>query len=298
MVNISNILRFLDSINVEYNYIGQKHLSIRDYSPLNNIKDSSLTWSRRTENIDLRDLISHDKVIIVLSEKINDGNINQIIVKNPHRVFFQILSNFFSDEPDHHIHESAVIDSKNIGENLSVGANSYIGRDTIIGDNVTISSNVSIEGKVNIGDNTVIEAGVVIGVDGFGHYKDENNISVRVPHLGSVSVGTNVIIGANTTICRGCLGDTIIGDYVRIDNLCHIAHNVQIKSRSMITACTEISGSTIVEEDVWIGPASALNNGIVIGKNSFVGIGTVATKDVPESKVVVGVPARVIKDNV
>lgn len=297
MLSIKQILEYLVEKEVSHQFIGNNQALIKEFSSLYMIKEDSITWARKVENIDINQIQKYKNVLVVLPENTELFNLNKLIVKDPHKVFFQILNEFFELKVIHSIHNRAVIDSLRLGANLNVGANSYISKDAIIGNNVFISNNVSIEGKVIIGDNTVIEAGVVVGVCGYGHFKDDNNNSLRVPHLGGVIIGSNVAIGANTTIARGCLGDTIIEDYVKIDNLCHIAHNVHIKTRSMITACTEISGSTTIEEDVWIGPASAFNNGIVVGKNSFVGIGTIATKDVPEGKVVVGVPARVIRDN-
>jgi len=83
---------------------------------------------------------------------------------------------------------------------------------------------------------------------------------------------------------------------VKIDNLCHIAHNVLIKSRSILTACVEISGSSIIEEDVWIGPNSSVINGITIGKGSLIGIGSVVIKSVPPNSTVFGNPAKIISE--
>lgn len=298
-MKLNNILDFLTAKNIPYEFYGDSNQEIHDFCSLYDLKNNSLTWARDASNVDILVANTFERVLIVIGSRLEELNFSQIVVSNPHRVFFQVLAHFFDNDSElPAIDPTAVVKSINIGKNVSIGPNSYIGKNVVIGDNVRIASCVSVEGKVKIGNNSIIEAGVVIGVCGYGHYKDENNVSVRVPHLGGVQIGSFVAIGANSTIARGCLGDTIIEDYVKIDNLCHIAHNVKIKSRTMITACSEVSGSVTIEEDVWIGPASAITNGVIVGKNSFFGIGTIATKSVPEGKVVVGVPAKVLRDNV
>lgn len=296
-MKIKNILDFLVINNFEFTFYGDDTKEIQTFAPIDKLKDNSISWARKITNIDFDSLKLFSNLLIIVGENHIDMINNYIVVENPHRVFFIILEEFFNKKVNNIIHNQAVVETNKIGVNTSIGANTFIGRDVIIGDNVVISNNVSIEGQVVIGNNVIVESGVAIGVSGYGHYIREDKVYVRVPHLGGVIIGNHAAIGANTTIARGCLGDTIIEDHVKIDNLCHIAHNVLIKARSMITACTEISGSTIIEEDVWIGPASALINGIVIGENSFLGIGTVVTKDIPKGKVAVGVPARIIRDN-
>ena len=106
-------------------------------------------------------------------------------------------------------------------------------------------------------------------------------------------IGDNVEIGANTCIDRGTLGDTVIEDGAKIDNLCHIAHNVHLKKNSVIIALSMIAGSCVVEEGAWVAPCSAVREGRTVGKNSLVGLGSVVVKDVPEDTVVMGVPAKV-----
>jgi UDP-3-O-[3-hydroxymyristoyl] glucosamine N-acyltransferase len=295
---ISDILNFLNRNKIDFQFKGDSKIDIFTFSPLKSLKNNSITWARNSSNLANISLDNLNNVVIFLSEfVILSNSFSQILVSNPHKVYFLVIKEFFETKDEHLINKTAILKTSKIGSNLNIGEYSFVGKDVIIGNNVFISNNVSIQGNVLIGDDCVIESGVKIGVDGFGHYRDDTNVYIRVPHLGGVFIGSNVIIGANCTIVRGCLGDTIIDDYVRIDNLVHIAHNVHIKTRSMITAGTVVSGSTIIEEDVWVGPRSVINNGLNIGKNSIIGIGSVVTRNILPGKLVLGYPAIEIKDN-
>ena len=114
-------------------------------------------------------------------------------------------------------------------------------------------------------------------------------------HLGGVDIGENVEIGAVNSVVRGALGNTVIQDYVKTDNLVHIAHNCFIGKGSLLTACAEISGSVTLGKNVWLGPNCSLNNKISIGDKSFIGLGAVVTKNIPPNEVWAGNPARFIK---
>lgn len=299
-IRVCEVIEYLKTENIPYRYFGKDNLTIYHYCPLNRLKADAITWVRNVKDANISDLASYKNLLLLAEYDAGrlDAQISVLYVNNVHRTFFKILEHFFSDENQEHvepkIEKTAIVETTNIGENFYAGHHTYIGENVTIGDNVTIFHNVTIQGTVTIGDGTVIESGVVVGACGYGHYLDVDHTNVCVPHLGGVTIGKYVRLGANTCISRGCLSDTIIEDYVKIDNLCHIAHNDVIRRGAMITAGTAISGSTTVEENVWLAPGTLLNNSITVGKNSFLGIGTVATKDVPENMVAVGVPARML----
>ena len=139
--------------------------------------------------------------------------------------------------------------------------------------------------RPKVGTNTVI------GGEGFGFAKDGDEW-IRMPHIKKVIIGNNVEIGSNCTIDRGCLTDTVIGDGVKIDNLCHIAHGVKIGDNTIITAGAIVGGSVIIGKNVWIGINSTIRNGITIGDNAVIGMGSNVVKDVPEGVTVFGNPAK------
>ena len=165
-----------------------------------------------------------------------------------------------------------------------------------IGDNVFIENNVIIDNKVCIGENTIIHSGVVIGKEGFGYFKNDDGISIKVPHFGGVEIGHDVEIGANTCIDRGTLDDTIIGDYVKIDNLCHIAHNVIIGKRTKITAMSLLAGSSELGDECYLAPGVIVKNQVKIGARCIIGMGAMVLKDVEDQKVIVGSPGKVLRE--
>jgi len=144
---------------------------------------------------------------------------------------------------------------------------------------------------VRVGSCFKVGTNTVIGGEGFGFAKDGDKW-IRMPHIGRVIIGDNVEIGSNCTIDRGCLDNTIIGNGVKIDNMCHIAHSCKIGDNTIITAGVIFSGSVTVGKNVWIAPNSTIKNGITIGDNAFIGIGSNVIKDVPEGATVYGNPAR------
>lgn len=221
--------------------------------------------------------------------------VQAILVDRPKMCFFEIVKYFFLQEPQYHISPTAVIKTVNLGKNVSVGSYCSIGEDVIIGDRVIIEDHVQIENHVQIGDDCVISSGVVIGSNGFGYYRDINGNNSVVPHTGGVRIGDHVDIGSNTCIDRGTIEDTVIGDYTKIDNLCHIGHNVKIGKNVFIIALSMIGGSAVLEDEVYVAPGAKIMNQIHIEKNAFVGMGAVVTKNVCENDVVAGVPAQVIR---
>lgn len=145
---------------------------------------------------------------------------------------------------------------------------------------------------VSIGQRVKIGPGARIGFDGFGYEKNEDGAWEQFPHRGKVIIGDDVDIDANTCIDRGTLGDTIIGEGTKIDNLVHIAHNVRIGKNCMIIALTCIGGGVIIEDGAYVGIGASVRNQITIGEKAFIGMGATVVKDVESGITVIGNPAR------
>lgn len=303
IINVKEILKYLEDSNLKFTYIGNSNINISRYSSINNIKENSVSWIKNKNYYNEIAISQLKNILLVINSDIDiksDFLIDKgfIICDNPKEIFFSILNNFFPPEQYRsYISSSSVILSENIGTNVYIGHNCFIGKDVSIGNDVVIKNNVSIEGKVIIGNNTIIHSGVVIGSDGYGYYQNEEGKNIKVPHYGGVVIGQNVEIGANTCIDRGTLDNTVIGDNVKISNLCHIAHNVEICDNCLITAGSVITGSTIIKENTYIAPGAIIRNQLIVGENSLVGMGAVVIKDIEDNKVVAGVPAKVIREN-
>ena len=203
--------------------------------------------------------------VILTTADTDDSPIDCIVVDNPHLAFARIASllHVSSDtSPGIHktacIEDSALIDPSvsigahcvigsavQIAANVQIGSGCVLGDGCVIGQNSHLYANVTIYNDVTIGQNAIIHSGAVVGSDGFGMAND-NGSWVKVPQLGTVIIGNDVEIGANTTIDRGALDDTVIGNGVKLDNQIQIAHNVQIGDHTAIAGCVGIAGSTSI----------------------------------------------------
>jgi UDP-3-O-[3-hydroxymyristoyl] glucosamine N-acyltransferase len=159
----------------------------------------------------------------------------------------------------------------NIGDGSQIGAGAKIGDNVIIGKNCVIHPNVCIEDRCTLGDNVILHAGVVIGADGFGYVRDENNHYIKFPQIGTVVIEDNVEIGANTCIDRGALGETRVGEGTKIDNLVQVGHNVSIGKRCVIAAQTGISGSVVIEDNCVIGGQVGFGDHVRVQAGTVIG---------------------------
>jgi UDP-3-O-[3-hydroxymyristoyl] glucosamine N-acyltransferase len=220
-----------------------------------------------------------------------------IVSSKPRLAFLRVLSSFFVEVSQRAISGQAVVGNNvAFGENIAIGPGVVIGDSVVIGANTTIQPNVTIGAGVRIGESCVIQSGTVIGADGFGFETDETGVPHQVPHVGSVVIGDNVTIGSLNTIVRGTLDDTIVSDHVKTDDHVHVGHNVRIGPRTLVTACSEISGSVRIGADVWLGPNCSVMNGASIGDRAMIGLAAVVVGDVPPGVVVAGSPAKVLRD--
>lgn len=156
-----------------------------------------------------------------------------------------------------------------IANNVVIHSGAYIGPGCIIEDNVEIGENTSLLANVTLrngvvlGKNVTLHPGVVIGADGFGMAQEKGQW-LNIPQIGSVRIGDNVDVGANSTIDRGAIEDTVIADGVKIDNQVQIGHNVFVGEHTAIAGCSAIAGSTVVGKRCMIGGAVAISGHIEI----------------------------------
>lgn len=181
-----------------------------------------------------------------------------------------------------------------IGKRCLIGANSVIAAGSVLGDEVRVGANVSVSHAL-IGSRVRLYPGARIGQDGFGFALDPKAF-VKVPQLGRVIIGDDVEIGANTTIDRGAVRDTIIGSGTMIDNLVQIGHNVQIGRGCVLVAQVGISGSTRLGDHVMLAGQVGLAGHLVIGSGARIGAQAGVMRDVAPGETVMGSPASPAKE--
>ena len=283
--------------------IGNKHLDVQGLA--------SFEAAKENEAVVLMDkkyqtkLLKSRSKILITKEALDDFE-NQVIVANPREAFYHLMTLFYGDyygfnfdnlenEPkrpvSEKIHSSCVIGhASKIGKNVRIAAHVVIGSNCIIGDNVTIFPNVTLYDHTVIGDNVIIHSGSVIGADGFGYHFSKGEWK-KVPHIGKVIIGNRVEIGSNVSIDRGCLGNTVISNGAKIDNLVHIAHNCEIGSDTAIAAQVGTLGRAKIGNNVQIGGQSGVTD-ISIGDGAIVTARSGVTTDVKQGEIVSGFPAR------
>lgn len=254
---------------------------------------------------------------VIINESMLDAcHTNALIMANPY-MGYAMVAQLLDSTPDCalNIHPSAVIDPSailaenvhvganavieagaEIGENCQIGVGCFIGKNAKIASNTKLWANISIYHDVVIGQNCLIQANTVIGSDGFGYAPHQGSWH-KIPQLGSVIIGDKVEIGASTTIDRGALDDTIIGDGCILDNQIQIAHNVVLGKHTAIAACSVIAGSTKVGDNCTIAGLVGINGHIEVCNNVTLTGMTMVTKSITEPGVYSsGIPSQPNKD--
>ena len=216
-------------------------------------------------------------------DRVPEGYAGSLLVADDAHVHFARVAALLNPPVDVHpgIHPSAVVECEipastsvgpgawigagaEIGERVVIGANCNVGPGACIGDDSLLHPCVTVYYACRVGKRALFHSGAGIGSDGFGFAREKDGGWVKIPQIGRVIVGDDVEIGANTCIDRGAMEDTRIGDGVIIDNLVHVAHNVQIGNRTAIAACAGIAGSTRIGERCLLGGAAMISGHLTI----------------------------------
>jgi UDP-3-O-[3-hydroxymyristoyl] glucosamine N-acyltransferase len=235
-----------------------------------------------------------------------------IQAENPYWSFAMILGHFAPEEPVQapQIHPSAVIHpTACLGENCVVGphvtveshclvgkgsrleAGCFLGFSCVLGEDCRLSPNVTVRHQSRLGNRVFIQAGSVIGGDGYGFVK-KDGVQVKIPQIGVVVIEDDVEIGCNVTIDRATIGETRIGKGCKIDNLVQVGHNVVLGAHSLLVSQVGISGSTVVGPHCRFAGQSGTAGHLKIGPGSTIAARGAVTKDLPAKSFVSGFPAR------
>lgn len=178
-----------------------------------------------------------------------------------------------------------------IGEGCEIGEDCIIGAGCVLGDGVRLGAGSLLHAGVKIYDNceigarAIIHSGAVIGADGLGFARDADKHWVKIPQIGRVIIGDDVEIGANTTIDRGALDDTVIGNGVKLDNLIHVAHNCRIGDDSIMAAMAGLAGSTVVGKRVMAGGKAGFSGHLEVADDVTISADTNVTKSIDKAGV-------------
>ena len=278
-----------------------------------NINDMTFLNSSKYRDLSLKTKAAACITSPNLSKLLPDKCI-KLDVKNVLFAVTQVAKMFYPkadmDLPDENL--SLPNDIKNLYPDVKFGKNVLIGKNVKIGKKSSIASNCIIESNVIIGENCTIgsfsvvrnsviynnvyiQDGSKIGVKGFGFIPRKNK-NIRAPHVGKVILEEGVEIGANSTIDRGSLSNTVIGKNTFLDNQVHVAHNVQIGKNCMIAGQVGFAGSSTLGDNVVIGGQAGISGHLNIGNNVKIGGGSGVINNIPDNQQVMGYPAVPLKE--
>lgn len=287
--------------------LGDGEVEIKGVSTLEEAKKGDIAPFYRKKFLPLAETTAASALLTMKGLELKGKNL--LIADNPRIALAEIISLLYPEKRKRGISTSAKIsESAKIGKDVFLGEYVVIGENSEVGDgteihsgsiiyenvrigkNCKIYSNVVIREGTQIGDNVILHPGVVIGADGFGFEEGR-----KIPQIGRVVIGNNVEIGANTCVDRAAIGTTVIGDNVKIDNLCQIAHGVKIGEGTLMAGMSAVGGSTRIGKGVIIAGMVGIRDNIKIGDGVIIAAKAGVTKSVKAGEIVAGFPHTDIK---
>jgi UDP-3-O-[3-hydroxymyristoyl] glucosamine N-acyltransferase len=291
--------------------VGDPNLEVQGIAPLDSADASHISF---LSNSKLRALAAQSQAAALIVAPLDDASVAatgsghytgaRIVTTNPYAYFARVAQYFAAlDEvapapgihPSAVVHETAQVDpSAHIGPNATVEADAVIGADVIIGAGCFVGraaeigagtqlfANVTFHARCIIGRRGILHSGAVIGTDGFG-FARENGAYIKIPQTGRVLLGDDVDIGANTTVDRGALADTVIEDGVKLDNQIQIGHNCHIGAHTAMAGCVGVAGSAKIGKHCTFGGAAMVLGHLEIADNVHISSGSMVSRSVLEA---------------
>jgi UDP-3-O-[3-hydroxymyristoyl] glucosamine N-acyltransferase len=282
---------------------GDPQCIISGAGPLEKAVEGQITFAEKGSG--LKRVAGTKATAVIVPKGFSHPDVNLIQAENPRLAFAQTLRLIYPPaEPGERLHPTAVIgenctigkdvaiaagvvlgDNVTVGDRVILHSNVVIGNDVVIGADTLIYPNVSVLERCRIGCRVIIQAGTVIGSDGFGFVFDQGRY-YKMPQVGIVQIDDDVEIGANNTIDRATMGKTWLKTGIKTDNLVHIAHNVTIGEHSVITAHVGIAGSTTIGRHAIIAGQAGIGGHLTLGNQVTVGPQCAVAQSVPDKQVV------------
>ena len=305
----------LNVIGYQGNIIQKQNFKIEGFETLDNASQNDMTFLNSNKYQDLSK--KTNAAVCITSANLTKFLPEKCIKLDVKNVLFavtQVAKMFYPkadmDFPDENLSLSK--DVKTQYPDVKFGKNVLVGKNVLIGENSQIGSNSIIESNVSIGKNCIIgsfvtvrnsiilndvyiQDGSKIGIKGFGFIPNKNK-NIRTPHVGKVILEEGVEIGANSTIDRGSLGNTVIGKNTFLDNQVHVAHNVKIGKNCMIAGQVGFAGSSTLGDNVVIGGQAGISGHLNIGNNVKIGGASGVINDISDNQQVMGYPAVPLKE--
>ncbi|MGF6272701.1 UDP-3-O-[3-hydroxymyristoyl] glucosamine N-acyltransferase [Massilia sp. UYP11] len=286
--------------------VGDADLEVQAIAPLDSAGASHISF---LSNSKLRALAAQSQAAALILSPLDDPTVAatyagaRIVITNPYAYFARVAQYFASlteQAPAPGIHPSAVVDpgatvdpTAHVGPHVTIEAGAvvkahavidsgcFIGREAEIGEHTHLFANVTFHARCRIGQRGILHSGAVIGTDGFG-FAVEAGAYIKIPQTGRVLIGDDVDIGANTTIDRGALDDTVIEDGVKLDNQIQIGHNCRIGAHTAMAGCVGVAGSARIGSHCTFGGAAMVLGHLEIADNVHISSGSMVSRSVLE----------------
>ena len=291
---------------------GDPDIAVSRLAPIEKAKDGEITFLSDPKKAHFLETTKASALIV--PEDVSIPGKTLLKVKNPYVAFARVQALFHPGpqstggiSPQAHIEDLVSLGTRvtihpfayigkgaRIGEGSIVYPHVYVGEEVAIGQNCILYPGVRIYARCRLGDRVILHSGVVIGADGFGYAWDGTN-HVKIPQVGRVVIGNDVEIGANSTVDRGTLEDTIIGNDVKIDNLVQIGHNVKVGDHSILVSQVGIAGSTEIGQGVILAGQVGVAGHLKIGNGVKVAAQSGIHKNIRDGEVISGSPPMPFK---
>jgi len=306
------------AVLVEGTLIGDGQVALSAVAPLDRAGPTELSFLAAGKYLPYFHGSRAGAVLCAREHQAEPGPATRIVVPDPHRAMSRVVRALFPEPPrpagieptaavargatlgqDVYLGPHAVVEAgARLGDRVVIHAGVVVGAGAEIGEDSTLYPHVVLYPRAVVGRRVILHAGVRIGSDGFGYVPGPEGRGghEKTPHHGRCVIGDDVEIGANSTVDRGSVDDTVIGEGTKIDNLVHVGHNVRIGKRCLIMAQVGLAGSTRIEDDVILAGQAGLGGHLTVGAGARVGAQSGVIGDVEPGVTVSGYPARRHKD--